>query len=162
MNLKYHTRIRYIGPVQPSITLFSKVSKCKQRGCLYTYFSDLFSPLDTSHPDGFARRRSYIATYIKYTTANAAAAAPPMLPKILAPPATGTSEGPGVAVSEGTLSVEVGVVIGVLVVPLTTTRRGGDVQLTSGTGDRVTTSLVEVDSGQELQVTVEPVVASTP
>lgn len=95
-----------------------------------------------------------VSPYSKYSRAMAAAAAPPMLPKALEPAPTGTSVGPGVTVLE-----VVGSAVGVLVVPLTTTRRGGAVQLTEGTGSRVTMSSVEVGDAQELQVIVEPVAA---
>jgi hypothetical protein len=100
-----------------------------------------------------------VSPYSKYSKAMAAAAAPPMLPKALELPPTGTSVGPGVTVLEESLSVLVGFAAGMLVVPLTTTTGGGAVQLTGGTGSRVTISLVEVGDAQELQVTVELVAA---
>lgn len=93
----------------------------------------------------------------------ATAAAPPTLPKtLLLPAVTGVSEVPGAPVPEGMASVPVGVVVEVLIVPLTITSRGGTVQSTAGTADRVTMSLVEIDDGQEAQVIVESAVASTP
>lgn len=81
---------------------------------------------------------------------------------ILLPPAVGTGDGVVGMVLEGS-PVALGIVLGTLVVPLTTTISGGLEQETTGTSERVTMSFVDEEGGQELQVTVEAlVVASTP